>query len=219
VLEPVAAEEPPPAGEPPVAAPRPPGLFRRVADALRGGAPAPPPPTPPPAQPGTPAPRAVARAERTAAAAPPPSPAPPRMSVRDATPSPAVSSTLVPAGFPATIARSGLGAVDGAGESSTVTFPAPFSTEPITVSRSLWDQAQSAVTDYAQGAVSEARETVTERASSALDSAHDAAQAAIGGAKSSGAGEADKQFEELYDRLKRELLIEQEQLGQLFHEP
>ena len=32
-------------------------------------------------------------------------------------------------------------------------------------------------------------------------------------------GAADKQFEELYDRLKRELMIEQEQLGQLFHEP
>jgi hypothetical protein len=40
-----------------------------------------------------------------------------------------------------------------------------------------------------------------------------------GAAPSSGAGDADKQFEELYDRLKRELMIEQEQLGQLFHEP
>ena len=90
----------------------------------------------------------------------------------------------------------------------------------MTVSRSLWDRAQSAATDYAESAVSDAREAVTERASSALDSAHDAAQAALtGGAKSSGAGDADKQFEELYDRLKRELMIEQEQLGQLFHEP
>ena len=41
----------------------------------------------------------------------------------------------------------------------------------------------------------------------------------VTGAASSGAGAADKAFEELYDRLKRELLIEQEQLGQLFHEP
>jgi hypothetical protein len=39
------------------------------------------------------------------------------------------------------------------------------------------------------------------------------------GAKSGAAGDADKTFEELYDRLKRELLIEQEQRGQLFHEP
>jgi hypothetical protein len=105
-----------------------------------------------------------------------------------------------------------------------VTFPLPqeyalSSTAPITVSRSIWDQAQSAVTDYADDAVSDARETVTERASSALDSAHEAAQAAIGGAKGGGAGDSDKQFEELYDRLKRELMIEQEQLGQLFHEP
>ena len=142
------------------------------------------------------------------------------MAVRDAAPPPPVSSTPALAGFPATIARAGLGAVDGDAGSSTVTFPPPLSTQPMTVSRSLWDEAQSAVTDYAQGAVSDAREAVTERASSALDSAHDAAQAALtGGAKSGGAGDADKQFEELYDRLKRELLIEQEQLGQLFHEP
>jgi hypothetical protein len=150
------------------------------------------------------------------------------MAVRDAAPPPPVSSTPVLAGFPAAIARAGLGAVDGGGGASTVTFPSPpgapeyvpFSTAPITVSRSFWDQAQSAVTDYAQDAASDAREAVTERASSALDTAHDAAQAALtGGAKSGGAGDADKQFEELYDRLKRELLIEQEQLGQLFHEP
>ena len=37
--------------------------------------------------------------------------------------------------------------------------------------------------------------------------------------QSSGAGDADKAFEDLYDRLKRELMSEQEQLGQLFHEP
>jgi hypothetical protein len=143
------------------------------------------------------------------------------MAIRDAGPPPPVSSTPVLAGFPATIARAGLGAVDetaGAG-TSTVTFPPPFSTAPITVSRSIWDTAQSAVSDYAEGAVSDAREAVTDRASSLLDQAHDRAQEAIGGAKGSGSGDADKQFEELYDRLKRELLIEQEQLGQLFHEP
>jgi hypothetical protein len=150
------------------------------------------------------------------------------MSVRDAAPPPPVSSTPVLGGFPAAIARAGLGSVAGSGGSSTVTFGAPteyvpFSTAPITVSRSIWDQAQSAVTDYAQdraeGALSEAREAVTERASSALDEAHQRAQAALGGAKGGSGGDADKQFEELYDRLKRELLIEQEQLGQLFHEP
>jgi hypothetical protein len=32
-------------------------------------------------------------------------------------------------------------------------------------------------------------------------------------------GDSEKLFEDLYDRLKRELLLEQEQLGQAFHEP
>ena len=201
--EPVEAEEPPPVEEP-IAAPQPRGLLRRVADAFRGGGP------PPPARRRPPAPRAIARAERPA----------PRMAVRDAAPPPPAAST--PAGFPAAIARAGLGAVDSAAGSSTVTFPgppgapeyAPFSTAPI--SRSIWDQARDAATGYAEDAASDARAAVTERASSALDEAR---AALPGGAPSSGAGDADKQFEELYDRLKRELMIEQEQLGQLFHEP
>ena len=58
-----------------------------------------------------------------------------------------------------------------------------------------------------------------ERAGTAADAATDAVTSALPGAPSGGGGDADKQFEELYDRLKRELMIEQEQLGQLFHEP
>ena len=65
--------------------------------------------------------------------------------------------------------------------------------------------------ERAQDAVADAGAAVRERAGAAVD--------AVAGAASSGAGAADKAFEELYDRLKRELLIEQEQLGQLFHEP
>jgi hypothetical protein len=138
--------------------------------------------------------------------------------MRDGAPPATVSSTPVVAGFPAAIARAGLGAVDAGDGSSTVTFPAPggsgipeyvpFSTEPMTVSRSLLDQAAG----YAQEAVSDAGAALREGAT-------DAATNALPSAPSSGAGDADKQFEELYDRLKRELLIEQEQLGQLFHEP
>ena len=71
----------------------------------------------------------------------------------------------------------------------------------------------------------DARQELTNRASGLIDQASGAASEAVTkageaiGAKDSGAGDADKQFEELYDRLKRELMIEQEQLGQLFHEP
>jgi hypothetical protein len=139
------------------------------------------------------------------------------MSVRDSAPP-------APTSFPATIARAGLGAVEEDGGSSTVTFPAPgagipeqapASPAPYTVSRSFLDDARAAATDYAQDAASDAGAGVRERARSAAD----AATTAVTSARSSGAGEADKQFEELYDRLKRELLIEQEQLGQLFHEP
>jgi hypothetical protein len=79
----------------------------------------------------------------------------------------------------------------------------------------------------ATGVVDDARTAATEHAGTALDQATSAAHGAIdharaalpAGTRGSGAGDADKQFEELYDRLKRELLIEQEQLGQLFHEP
>jgi len=189
------------------------------------------------------------------------------MSVRDAAPPAAVSAAPAVAGFPAAIARAGLGAVDASGAAATVTFPgpggvppyAPFSTAPTTVSRSLWDQATSAargaasdagaaVRDRADGAGTAVREraedagaavrervedagaAVRERAEDALSDAGaavrehagpavDAVTSALPGAPRGGAGDPDKAFEELYDRLKRELLIEQEQLGQLFHEP
>jgi hypothetical protein len=131
----------------------------------------------------------------------------------------------VTSAFPAAVARAGLGAVDESDGSSTVTFPAPSSTEPFTVSRSIWDQAEGA----ARGALSDAGAAVRERAEDALadagaavrERAGDAVQAAtsaLPGARTSGAGDADRAFEDFYDRLKRELLIEQEQLGQLFHE-
>ena len=164
------------------------------------------------------------------------------MAVRDGAPPAPVSSAPVVSGFPAAIARAGLGAVDGGGGSSTITFPGPdgvppyvpFSTEPVTVSRfGLGDiqsaatsyaqdqvgQARAAATEYAQDAVGDARSALTERAGSAIDAASNAAKGALGGAAGGGAGDADKAFEDLYDRLKRELMIEQEQLGQLFHEP
>ena len=157
------------------------------------------------------------------------------MTVHDAAAPAPVSSAPALAGFPAAIARAGLGAVDDGGGAATVTFPTPpgvpeyvpFSTAPVTVSRSLWDQATGMAEQAASSALDDARSAVTERAGSALDDASGAAHGAIdqaraalpGGAQGGGAGAADKQFEELYDRLKRELLIEQEQLGQLFHEP
>ena len=154
------------------------------------------------------------------------------MAVRDGEPPAPVSATPVVAGFPQAVARAGLGAVAEQGETSTLTFPSPgggipdyvpFSTAPVTVSRSLLDQAAGAASDYAQDAIADAGDAVRERASAAADAATSAATnavtGALPGAPSGGAGDADKQFEELYDRLKRELLIEQEQLGQLFHEP
>ena len=155
------------------------------------------------------------------------------MAVRDVAPPAPVTP---PASLAATVARSGLGAVDAAGDSASVTFPVPgggvipeyvpFSTAPLTMSRSLWDQAESA----ARGAVSDAGAAVRDRAEDAVadagsavreraDSAVEAVTGALPGAKSSGAGDADKAFEDLYDRLERELMNEQEQLGQLFHEP
>jgi hypothetical protein len=117
----------------------------------------------------------------------------------------------------------------------------PFSTAPMTVSRSLWDDARGAASGVAHDAmshasgvahdamsqasgaaheaISQAGDAVRERAGSAIDAASQTVAEHLPGAPSGGAGDADKQFEELYDRLKRELLIEQEQLGQLFHEP
>jgi hypothetical protein len=158
--------------------------------------------------------------------------------MRDSAPPAPVSSAPVVAGFAKSVARAGLGAIDPAGGSSTVTFAppggvpeyVPFSTEPMTVSRSLWDDARGAASGIASDAISHASgaahdaishagDAVRERAGSAIDTASQTVSEHLPGAPSGGAGDADKQFEELYDRLKRELLIEQEQLGQLFHEP
>ena len=134
-----------------------------------------------------------------------------------------------------TIAREGLGNVDAAEDSTSVTFPlpgdgipeyVPFSTAPVTMSRSLWDQAQTAVRERAEDAIGDAGDAVRERAEDVVGDAGAAVREragsaidAVGGGQSSGAGAADKAFEDLYDRLKRELMSEQEQLGQLFHEP
>ena len=72
--------------------------------------------------------------------------------------------------------------------------------------------AGAAVQEHAQDAVADAGAAVRERAGAAVD-------AVTGRGRAAAQATADKAFEELYDRLKRELLIEQEQLGQLFHEP
>jgi len=194
------------------------------------------------------------------------------MTVRDVAPTAPTAG-----GFASTVARTGLGAVEEDGGTSTITFPSPagvpeyvpFSTAPVTVSRSLWDDAAGAASSYASSAASQVRSTASsyadqardraagviddasaaagDYASGALDQAQaaatgyaDQAQSAVTGAlgqaqaaatgaleQARGAlpaalanpGAAEKQFEELYDRLKRELMIEQEQLGQLFHEP
>jgi hypothetical protein len=172
------------------------------------------------------------------------------MAVRDGQPHAPVSSTPAIAGFPASIARAGLGAVASGGGSSTVTFGTPdgvpeyvpFSTTPVTVSRwpdlpdvggmaqdamsgareraeGALSDAGSAVRGRAEGALDDVRSAATQRASSAIDSAAAAAKGMLPGGADQGAPDPDKAFEELYDRLKRELLIEQEQLGQLFREP
>ena len=94
------------------------------------------------------------------------------------------------------------------------------------MSRSLWDQAASAARAPSRTPAppcGSAPRTPSRDAGSAAPRARRlggrAVTGALPGAKSSGAGDADKAFEELYDRLKRELMNEQEQLGQLFHEP
>jgi hypothetical protein len=117
-----------------------------------------------------------------------------------------------PAGFASTIARSGLGAASTDGGSSTITFgtPAqdgvpeyvPFSTAPVTVSRA--EQEASAP----EPAPEESSATTATAAPPAPPAAPPAAAA----------GDPETLFEDLYDRLKRELLLEQEQLGQAFRE-
>ena len=173
------------------------------------------------AAPGAPAPGTRAAApSRTpgiarAAAAP--------MSVRDAAPEPplsarmpAIARTAAPGGFAAAIARSGLGAASSDGGSSTVTFGAPaqdgipeyvpFSTAPVTVSRS---PAEAAPAPEVAAAPEPSSATAT------ATPAPPPAPAATDGA----GGDNEKLFDDLFDRLKRELLLEQEQLGQAFHEP
>jgi hypothetical protein len=83
------------------------------------------------------------------------------------------------------------------------------------VSRSFLDQAQHGLEGLASDAVSSGRSELMDRAAPAVE----AVRGALPGAGGGGAGDAEKTFEELYDRLKRELMIEQEQRGQLFHEP
>jgi uncharacterized protein YjbJ (UPF0337 family) len=159
------------------------------------------------------------------------------MAMRESAPAAPVSPTPVLGGFPAAIARAGLGAASEAADgSSTVTFPAPgvpeyipFSTTPVTVSRSIFDDATAAVSgaaheaaeglqDRAEGAVADAGEAVQQHAGAALDQARSAAAGAIQGAMGGAQPDIDKQFDDLLDRLKRELLIEQEQRNQNTHE-
>jgi hypothetical protein len=138
--------------------------------------------------------------------------------VRDAAPEPPLSSpspaASAPGGFASAIARSGLGAASTEGGSSTVTFGAPaqdgipeyvpFSTAPVTVSR------EEAAPEPAPAEAPAATATAT-----AAPPAPPAAPPAPG---SPGGADSEKLFEDLYDRLKRELLLEQEQLGQAFRE-
>ena len=80
----------------------------------------------------------------------------------------------------------------------------PFSTAPVTVSR---EELPAAPEPAAEAAPSSATATATP--------APPPTPAATDGA----GADSEKLFEDLYDRLKRELLLEQEQLGQAFHEP
>jgi hypothetical protein len=135
------------------------------------------------------------------------------VAVHDGAPEPPVSSTPVVAGFPAAIARAGLGTVSGGEEGTqTVTFGVPqyvpFSTAPMTVSRDAADPGPAPEPD-------------PEPAPSTATAAPPAtpAPAAAAPAGTSGGGDPEKLFEDFYDRLKRELLLEQEQLGQAFREP
>jgi hypothetical protein len=136
------------------------------------------------------------------------------MAVRDGAPEAPVSSAPVVAGFPAAIARAGLGTVgDERGGTQTVTFGVPdyvpFSTAPMTVSR-----------DVAEAAPEAAPAPEPEPAASGgTAAAATPAPAPAAPSGTAGGGDPDKMFEDLYDRLKRELLLEQEQLGQAFREP
>jgi hypothetical protein len=148
------------------------------------------------------------------------------MQVRDAAPAPALSSPMpqapapaasspaplgppAPGGFASAIARSGLGAASTEGDVAALTFGAPaqdgvpayvpFSTAPITVSR---EEAAPA----------------PEPAPAATATATESAPAPAAAPAGATGGDPEKLFEDLYDRLKRELLLEQEQLGQAFRE-
>jgi len=85
----------------------------------------------------------------------------------------------------------------------------PFSTAPMTVSRDAADPGPAPEPDPepAPSATATAAPPATPAPAPAAPSG------------TSGGGDPEKLFEDLYDRLKRELLLEQEQLGQAFREP
>jgi hypothetical protein len=152
------------------------------------------------------------------------------MQIRDGAPEPPLSapmpgiaraaapSAAAPGGFAAAIARSGLGAASSDGGSSTITFGAPaqdgvpeyvpFSTAPVTVSRAPAEAAPGAAPEPAPAPEPSSSTATATPAPPPAPAATDGAGA-----------DSEKLFEDLYDRLKRELLLEQEQLGQAFHEP
>ena len=94
----------------------------------------------------------------------------------------------------------------------------------MTVSRLGFGDLKNAATSYAEDAVGDARTAATDYAQEAVGdtqsqadrgrparrsiSRRAARQRKRSARKSGGAGDADKTFEELYDRLKRELMIE-----------
>ena len=223
---------------------------------------APPAPRTPPAGPSNAAPpRAIARAAAPAApVAPGAGPAPDtdfppapggqggaplaRMAVRDAVSRPAaLNATPVVAGFPAAIARAGLGAVeerrrrlrrsrsrltarrpavrallDGADDGQPARLRRPE--ERRDELRAGRGRRRPRRRDRLRAGRDRRRPVGGHRAGELGDRRRRAApRRARSVPKEGGKGDADQSLEELYDRLKRELMIEQEQLGQLFHEP
>ena len=141
------------------------------------------------------------------------------MAVRDGAPEAPRLLPPVVAGFPRRDRprRPRHGSSDGGGggnarRGSTFGVPdyVPFSTAPMTVSREVGRRPRP-------GGRAPAAPRRTPRRCGAR---HPRAPAAAAPRRRRpGGGDPDKVFEDLYDRLKRELLLEQEQLGQAFHEP
>ena len=127
----------------------------------------------------------------------------------------APARAAAPASLPAAVAAAGLGAVseeDGVVHrhlrrpaQDGIPEYVPFSTAPVTVSR------EEAAPEPRPAAAPRGARTPGDRRRRRRRP-----PAAGGGGRQ---GDDDEAFEDLYDRLKRELLIEQEQLGQPFHEP